>query len=323
MRFSLTRQTLTPILTNNAASLFALAGDLRLIEFHSKANALTDESMQIVAAAAKDHGAGIIVHNDAQHFSAGVDLNAFRAMIEAGDWDGINGFLWRFQMAVKDLKYAPVPVVGAPSGLAVGGGFEVLAHCDKLVVHSNSVLGLVESAVGVVPSGGGVKESYLRWHNATGNWDEAAWKCWMNIGYGATGSSPETSARLQYFRPEHDETIMNRDRLLPRAIALLGELAPNYQPPQPPQGQLASASLSDKMAEFMQAGIDKGDFMPHDKTTAMAIASVMVRTDGDAAEADEDAFYARERAAFIRLAKTAPTHQRICSMLDDGAPVRN
>ena len=147
MRFSLTRQTLTPILTNNAASLFALAGDLRLIEFHSKANALTDESMQIVAAAAKDHGAGIIVHNDAQHFSAGVDLNAFRSMIEAGDWDGIDGFLWRFQMAVKDLKYAPVPVVGAPSGLAVGGGFEVLAHCDKLVVHSNSVLGLVESAV--------------------------------------------------------------------------------------------------------------------------------------------------------------------------------
>jgi 3-hydroxyacyl-CoA dehydrogenase len=128
---------------------------------------------------------------------------------------------------------------------------------------------------------------------------------------------------LQYFRPEHDETIMNRDRLLPRAIALLGELAPNYQPPQPPQGQLASASLSDKMAEFMHAGIDKGDFMPHDKTTAMAIASVMVRADGDGAEADEDAFYARERAAFIRLAKTAPTHQRICSMLDDGAPVRN
>ena len=55
MRFSLTRQTLTPILTNNAASLFALAGDLRLIEFHSKANALTDESMQIVAAAFHHH----------------------------------------------------------------------------------------------------------------------------------------------------------------------------------------------------------------------------------------------------------------------------
>ena len=240
MRFSLTRRTLTPILTNDAASLFALDGDLRLIEFHSKANALTDESMQIVAAAAKDHGAGIIVHNDAQHFSAGVDLNAFRKMIEAQNWESIDGFLRRFQMAVKALKYVPVPVVGAPSGLGVGGGFEVLAHCDKLVVHSNSVLGLVESAVGVVPSGGGVKESYLRWYQQTRSWEEAAWKCWMNIGYAATGSSPELSARLQYFRPDQDETIMNRDRLLPRAIALVAELSANYQPPQPPKAQLAA-----------------------------------------------------------------------------------
>ena len=323
MRFSLTRRTLTPVSTNDAASLFALEGNLRLIEFHSKANALTDESMQIVAAAAKDHGAGIIVHNDAQHFSAGVDLNAFRAMIEAKDWDGIDRFLWRFQMAVKALKYTPVPVVGAPSGLGVGGGFEVLAHCDKLVVHSNSVLGLVESAVGVVPSGGGVKESYLRWYNQTRSWDEAAWKCWMNIGYAATGSSPELSARLQYFRPEQDETIMNRDRLLPRAIALVGELAVNYQPPKPPKAQLATASLADKMADFMQTGVDKGDFMPHDKTTAMAIASIMVQSAGDAADVDEDTLYARERAAFISLAKTAPTHQRISSMLGNGAPVRN
>jgi len=323
IRFSLSRQTITPILSNDAASLFALDGDLRLIEFHSKANALTDASMQIVAAAAEDHGAGIIVHNDAQHFSAGVDLNAFRAMIEAEDWAGIDGFLWRFQMAVKALKYAPVPVVGAPSGLAVGGGFEVLAHCDKLVVHSNSVLGLVESGVGVVPSGGGVKESYLRWHETAGNWDDAAWKCWMNIGYGATGSSPELSARLQYFRPDHDETVMNRDRLLPRAIAIVNEMAPRYKPQPAPQAKLASAELADKMAAFMQAGVDKGDFMPHDKTTAMAIASIMVQGAGDGVDVDEDDLYARERAAFINLAKTKPTHQRISSMLDNGAPVRN
>ncbi|MEC7486346.1 MAG: 3-hydroxyacyl-CoA dehydrogenase NAD-binding domain-containing protein, partial [Pseudomonadota bacterium] len=148
MRFHMTRQTLTPIMSNNAASLFALDGDLRLVEFHSKANALTDESMQIVAAAAEDHGKGIIVHNDAQHFSAGVDLNAFRAYIETEDWGGIDGFLDRFQQAVCRLKYTPVPVVGAPSGLAAGGGYEVLAHCDRLVVHTNSVMGLVESGVG-------------------------------------------------------------------------------------------------------------------------------------------------------------------------------
>ena len=323
MRFHMTRQTLTPIASNNAASLFALDGDLRLVEFHSKANALTDESMEIVVAAADDHGKGIIIHNDAQHFSAGVDLNAFRSLIEASDWDGIDAFLARFQDAVFKLKYTPVPVVGAPSGLAAGGGYEVLAHCDRLVVHTNSVMGLVEAGVGVVPGGGGIKDTYLRWHEAKGSWDEAAWQTWMNIGYGATGSSPQLSARMMYFRDGHDETVMNRDRLLPRAIEMIAEMQDGYKMPPPPVAQLADGGLAEKMEDFMQQGIDRGDFFPHDKTVAMAIASVMLRGSGDGETADEAALYARERAAFIRLAQTSETHDRIRTMLDDGAPVRN
>ena len=323
MRFHMTRRTLTPITANNSASLFALEGDLRLVEFHSKANALTDESMEIVAAAAADHGKGIIIHNDAQHFSAGVDLNAFRAYIEAGDWDGIDGFLDRFQKAVCALKYTPVPVVGAPSGLAAGGGYEVLAHCDRLVVHTNSVMGLVEAGVGVVPGGGGIKDTFFRWHTAKDSWDEAAWQTWMNIGYGATGSSPQLSARMMYFRDGHDETVMNRDRLLPRAIEMIGEMQDGYRPPEVPVAQLADGALAGKMEEFMQQGIDRGDFFPHDKTVAMAIASVMLRGDGDGESADENELYARERAAFIRLSKTPQTLARIRTMLDDGAAVRN
>ena len=323
MRFHMTRQTLTPIASNNAASLFALDGDLRLVEFHSKANALTDESMEIVAAAADDHGKGIIIHNDAQHFSAGVDLNAFRSLIEASDWDGIDAFLARFQDAVFKLKYTPVPVVGAPSGLAAGGGYEVLAHCDRLVVHTNSLMGLVEAGVGVVPGGGGIKDTYLRWHAAKGSWDEAAWQTWMNIGYGATGSSPQLSARMMYFRDDHDETVMNRDRLLPRAIEMIAEMQDGYKMPPPPVAQLADGGLAEKMEDFMQQGIDRGDFFPHDKTVAMAIASVMLRGSGDGETADEAALYARERAAFIRLAQTSETHDRIRTMLDDGAAVRN
>ena len=323
MRFHMTRQTLTPIASNDAASLFALDGDLRLVEFHSKANALTDESMEIVAAAADDHGKGIIIHNDAQHFSAGVDLNAFRSLIEASDWDGIDAFLARFQDAVFKLKYTPVPVVGAPSGLAAGGGYEVLAHCDRLVVHTNSVMGLVEAGVGVVPGGGGIKDTYLRWHEAKGSWDEAAWQTWMNIGYGATGSSPQLSARMMYFRDGHDETVMNRDRLLPRAIEMIAEMQDGYKTPPPPVAQLADGGLAEKMEDFMQQGIDRGDFFPHDKTVAMAIASVMLRGSGDGETADEAALYARERAAFIRLAQTSETHDRIRTMLDHGAAVRN
>ena len=315
VRFHLARRALTPILENPAASLFAIEGDLRLIEFHSKANALTDESMQVVAAAAEDHGRGVLVHNDAQHYSAGVDLNAFLALIDAGDFAGIDAFLARFQRAVAALKYCPVPVVGAPSGLALGGGLEVLLHCDALVVHANSVLGLVETGVGLVPAGGGIKETYARWCAALGEPDAAAWKSWMNIGYGATGSSPALAERLGYFRPGIDAGVMNRDALYATAVARLRELGAGYAPPAPPAFTLAGGDILERMRGFMDAGVERGDFTPHNRTTAMAVASVICAADGSARAASEDELYARERDAFVHLARTPETRALIASLL--------
>ena len=257
MRFSLARRTAEKLAGNEAASLYRLAGDLRLVEFHSKANALTGQSMQMVSLAASDPGRGIIIHNDAQHFSAGVDLNRFLAFIRAGDWPAMDAFLDDFQQAVKLLKYCPVPVVGAPSGLAAGGGFEVLMHCDKLVVHDNSTLGLVESGVGLVPSGGGVKEAYLRWYQATGDWDEAAWQTWMQVGYGRTGTSPELSTKFQYFRPGTDIRIISRDRLLPLAIDTVVQMQTGYTPPPQPEVRLASSAVLAKMDAFMTEGVNR------------------------------------------------------------------
>ena len=315
-RLQMARQAMQPILSNHAASLYALEGDLRLVEFHSKANALTAQSMQIVQAAATDHGRGIIIHNDAQHFSAGVDLNAFRAFIEDADWSGIDAFLDDFQQAVLALKYAPVPVVGAPSGLALGGGFEVLAHCDRLVVHSNSTLGLVESGVGLLPGGGGVKETFIRWLDAAADPDKAAWNCWKQIGYGLVGSAPMLAARWQYFLPERDIQVMNKDRLFEAARGLIADMQDSYRPPVPPRVQLGSPALTEKMAAFMDAGVERGDFTVHNRTVAMMIGTIPVRQPGDGPDASEQELMDRERAGFVKLAQTAETYQLICQMLD-------
>ncbi len=323
VRFHLQRRIKAPLYSNRAASVFGIENDYRLIEFHSKANALTDESMAMVAQAARDHGNGILVHNDAQHYSAGVDLNAFLALIDARDWQGIDQFLKRFQTAVAALKYAPVPVVGAPSGLALGGGFEVLLHCDMRVMHTNSVVGLVESGVGVLPAGGGVKETYRRWHQLTGDWEQAAWKAWMNLGYGAMASSPQMAEKLQYFDPELDVSVMNRDRLYQRSVQALDDLSPGYVVPERPQFQLAGRDILERMAAFMDDGIARGDFYPHDKFVAMQIASVMCSDDGHSIPVTEQDLYDRERAAFIRLAQTPQTRARIFSLLHEGGAVRN
>ena len=315
MRFSLARRTAEKLAGNEAASLYRLAGDLRLVEFHSKANALTGQSMQMVSLAASDPGRGIIIHNDAQHFSAGVDLNRFLAFIRAGDWPAMDAFLDDFQQAVKLLKYCSVPVVGAPSGLAAGGGFEVLMHCDKLVVHDNSTLGLVESGVGLVPSGGGVKEAYLRWYQATGDWDEAAWQTWMQVGYGRTGTSPELSAKFQYFRPGTDIRVISRDRLLPLAIDTVVQMQTGYTPPLQPEVCLASPAVLTKMDAFMTEGVNRGDFAPHNKTVAMQIATIIVADEGESQNSSEQALYDRERRAFLNLAKTDKTGRWIAAML--------
>ena len=315
MRFSLARRTAEKLAGNEAASLYRLAGDLRLVEFHSKANALTGQSMQMVSLAASDPGRGIIIHNDAQHFSAGVDLNRFLAFIRVGDWPAMDAFLDDFQQAVKLLKYCPVPVVGAPSGLAAGGGFEVLMHCDKLVVHDNSTLGLVESGVGLVPSGGGVKEAYLRWYQATGDWDEAAWQTWMQVGYGRTGTSPELSAKFQYFRPGTDIRIISRDRLLPLAIDTVVQMQTGYTPPPQPEVRLASSAVLAKMDAFMTEGVNRGDFAAHNKTVAMQIATIIVADEGESQDSSEQALYDRERRAFLNLAQTDKTGRWIAAML--------
>ena len=323
IRFHMMKQCLEPIQRNDAASLYALDDDLRLIEFHSKANALTAASMEIVAAAAKDHGKGIIIHNDAQHFSAGVDLNRFLALIKDQDWDGIDRFLFDFQMAVKALRDAPVPVVAANSGLTLGGGYEVVVHADKVIAHGNSVMGLVEAAVGVVPGGGGVKETFSRWHQATDDWAKAAWKTWMQIGYARTGTSPEQSASMMYYLNDRDDSVMNRDKLVTMAIAAVKDLAAGYTPRPEPQFTLPGNALLGEMADFMDKGIADGLFFPHDKTVAMAVASIVVSDDEHDTAASEDDLYARERRAFITLAKTPETKARIESMLEKGVMLRN
>ena len=147
------------------ASWFDLDG-IALVEFHSKANALDADSMAILDDALTQVEAeglrGLIVHNDAQHFSCGVNLQAVRSFFLKEDMDGLDKFLQDFQNTVHRMQTASFPVVAAPVGLSIGGGFEVVLHARQVICHANSVTGLVESLVGVVPGGGGCKETLYR-----------------------------------------------------------------------------------------------------------------------------------------------------------------
>ena len=166
LRFSEARQTLAPINSNESASWFEYEG-AAIVEFHSKANALDSQSLDMISDAvtsSENKGLrGVIIHNDFQHFSCGVSLWSVRNCFEKNDFDGLDDFLAYFQNTMLQMRDSSLPVIAAPVGMSIGGGFEVVLHADHVVSHANSVMGLVESFVGVVPAGGGCKEMLYRW----------------------------------------------------------------------------------------------------------------------------------------------------------------
>src|SRR4029434_7572481 len=60
------------------------------------------------------------------------------------------------------LRDARVPTIAVPTGVAISGACEVLMHCTRVVAAPKSPIGLVETAIGVLPGGGGVKEMARR-----------------------------------------------------------------------------------------------------------------------------------------------------------------
>ncbi len=326
-RFSEERRTLTPLEENAAASFFELENNVGLVEFHSKANALGPESMQLLEAAVRHASAkmtGLIIHNDAQHFSCGADLQSILGFVANQDMDGLDSFLDHYQRTLASIKYAPVPVVAAPSGLSMGGGFEVLLHADKVVFHANSVTGLVESLVGVVPGGGGVKEMLYRWYEREGDITKAAWNAFMNIGYGKTARSPLEAEPLAMFRRDIDDYIMNRDRLLDTAMSAVMGMAPDYAVTRRTPLAMPGRDVWAEMREWLQKAHEKGHLTPHDVTTGAQIAMIVTGGDIDAgSELTENDLFALEREAFVTLGKTVQTRDRIQFMLKHGTPLRN
>ena len=323
LRFSEARQTLAPINSNESASWFEYE-DAAVVEFHSKANALDSQSLDMISDAvttAENKGLkGVIIHNDFQHFSCGVSLWSVRNCFEKNDFDGLDDFLAYFQNTMLQMRNSSLPVVAAPVGMSIGGGFEVVLHADHVVSHANSVMGLVESFVGVVPAGGGCKEMLYRWTEKLNDTQKGAWKSFMNIGLGRKANSPQEADALSMRRPG-DTFQMNRDRILDAALSTIGSTkkAAKREPLA-----LSGAEHYQEMLEWLEVNHKKGMLTPHDVTVGTEIGRVMSGGECPAGTvfSEQDILNA-ERSSFIRLAQTQETQARIVAMLDNGITLRN
>ena len=323
LRFSEARQTLAPINSNESASWFEYEG-AAIVEFHSKANALDSQSLDMISdavTASENKGLrGVIIHNDFQHFSCGVSLWSVRNCFEKNDFDGLDDFLAYFQNTMLQMRDSNLPVIAAPVGMSIGGGFEVVLHADHVVSHANSVMGLVESFVGVVPAGGGCKEMLYRWTEKLNDTQKGAWKSFMNIGLGRKANSPQEADALSMRRPG-DTFQMNRDRILNAALSSI-DITKKVGKRKPLA--LSGAEHYQEMLEWLEVNHKKGMLTPHDVTVGTEIGRVMSGGECPAGTvfSEQDILNA-ERSSFIRLAQTQETQARIVAMLDNGITLRN
>jgi 3-hydroxyacyl-CoA dehydrogenase len=323
------KRTSKPVLKNGSAGVWDLGDGVLCFEFTSKSNSLDEQVIALLGktiAVVQEKFKALVIYNEGQNFSVGANLGLALFAANIAAWSEIEKLIAAGQQTYKALKYAPFPVVSAPSGMALGGGCEILLHSDAVQAHAESYIGLVECGVGVVPGWGGCKEMLSRWQtNASmprGPMPATA-KVFETVSTATVSKSAAQAKEYLFLRPT-DGITMNRYRLLADAKALALKLADGYVPPKPVDlklpGVAGKVALTMAADSFHQRGIATD----HDLVVADALAEVLSGGPTDIVDiVNEDQLLALERSAFMRLLKTDGTLARIEHMLTTGKPLRN
>ena len=306
---------------NDSAKIFRF-NDYNIVEFTTKANALDYDSMDALKKATDKP---LVIINESMQFSAGVNLTYTMQFAEKNDFKSIEKFIKYFQETCKHLKYSKYPVISAPSGLTLGGGFEVMVQSNFVASHTNIVVGLVETIVGLIPAGGGCKEMLGRWletEEAKKDPNFAPLKVFDIIGYGKTATSPVEAEPLKYLRPS-DKKIMNRNSLLEVSKKILSENK-NFTAPEQLKFKLPGESVRVEMNKIIEKLYNEKIILDHGVEVAKELANVLSGGDTTIDKTlSEDDLFKLELDAFMKLIETKKTQDRIKHTLATGKPLVN
>lgn len=369
------KQSSKPVLTNTSASVWDIGDGVLCLEFHSKMNSLDPLILKMINDTIRtvnknpDKYKALVIHNESTNFSVGANLGLAELFLRVADHrvtkalhlsglpqKGLAAFIgeliFQGQAAYKALREAPFPVIGACSGMALGGGCEILLHCDRIQADAESYIGLVEAGVGIIPGWGGNVRLLERAQEAgkikgpIPALREAAMTI-MNPPASISASAQDAKSKL-WLRPQ-DGISMNRDRLLADAKSKALELVPGYVPPKPAvfrlSGEAGKNALRMAVDGFYVKGGDpnRGGTTWYDVVVGEAVAHAL--SGGDVVKVEDSQTHisskletdiavnpsmllteARmlqmERDAFMALIHRPETQKRISTMIATNKPYR-
>ncbi len=339
-----------PLVTHFSASLWDIGDGVTCLEFHSKMNTLDPSTLWVLNQSLQwmsmhpDRFKAMVIYNEGAQFSLGANLGLIQAgftarrqpwakslnvagLITQGTLGVTEALIYQGQRLFNAIREAPFPVVGAPHGMALGGGCEILLHCDAIQAGAETYMGLVESGVGLIPGWGGCSRALER---ATAAAEHSgpippvrqAFQTILMPQLSVSNSAED--ARLKLWLRPGDGVTMNPDRLLADAKAKALSLVSGYQPPPLKQfklpGESGRAALNMALDDFYT----KGDATWHDIVVGDALATVLCGGDRAFAGAtiSGNELAQLEREQFLSLIATNQSQKRIAHTLKTGKPLR-
>ncbi len=318
---------------NDSASLVDLGDGVLCMEIHSPASAVDAGVVQLgYQALAELEGGGwkgLVVGNQAANFCVGANLGEVGMAAYQGAYDQVKEAARSLQELLMGFRFAARPVVAAPHGQTLGAGCEICLHADRVVAALETYMGQVESAVGLVPAGGGCKELVRRVVSPAMRVPDApplpfVQRVFETIALAKVGTSAVESRELG-FLTDDDRIVLNADHLLAAARQEVLELAPGYHPPAREASVFAAGRPTLAALELGVRTLQWGGYASgHDGVIATRLARVLCGGELSAPQwVTEDYLLELEREAFVELLQTPKTMERIQSMLLSRKALRN
>ena len=321
-----------PVFSNRGTEAWDLGDGVLGLTFTTKANSIDDTVVdgitQAVDVAERDFR-GMVIYNEGDHFCVGANLFAVVMAAQQKAWDQLRATISSLQGGLQRMKYSTIPVVAAPFGMTVGGGFEVCMGADAVQAASETYVGLVEVGVGLLPGGAG--NMNMLWRALEGIPDGTdvdtlpfVSRTFQNIAMARVATGAGEAREFGYFR-KSDGISFDKARLLTEAKGrAVGMAEAGYHPPPRRSYRLPGESGIATLEMMIDSLVAGGFASEHDALIARKVATVLCGgPSGAAHEVTEEQMLELEREAFISLCGEPKSQERMQHMLTTNKPLRN
>ena len=116
-----------------------------------RSNLLSEIATVLDLADAGEAVRAVVITGGEKVFAAGADIKEMAALDVVGVMNDPRPSYWR------RIAQFPKPLIAAVNGYALGGGCELMMHCDIVIAGDNAQFGQPEINLGIIPGAGGTQ----------------------------------------------------------------------------------------------------------------------------------------------------------------------